>query len=156
MDPAQTQRIHELFRLDEKWDELNKTHLEMIRGHMKMSFFKASTAIEFADQILRLIDFFDEREAKVFCLGTALYSNYIPYRELPGIPRKISEQARHLVDSNRTELEMIQYIAGITFNDLLEEASLVLQAIDDVKNNELRIVMLSVYIGIYLEKLRKK
>lgn len=44
---------------DDEWDQLVKTHDDMVDGHLKLAFFKSRKANEFASEILRLVDFLE-------------------------------------------------------------------------------------------------
>ena len=136
--------------LKEKWDELNTTHLDIVQGHLKMAFLKTNNAIDFAGEVIRLIDFLDGRDEKIFALASTLFSRYVPYKELPGTPERIPQhKSEHLLEGNKEVTEMIKYVVGLPFT-VIESSSLILQILDSVKNNELRISLLAFYVSVII------
>lgn len=136
----------------EEWDQLVKTHSDMINGHLKMAFFKTRTAKEFATEILRLLDFFGEDNEKTFVLAKSLFSPYVPYHELPGTPAHMtSGEYKHKLQSDEKRVELIDYIQELPFDERTERASMILQVIDDTTDKELRVALLA-HANFRLEK----
>ncbi len=129
---------------DDRWDILAKTHGDLVHGHLKMAFFKTRTAKEFAFEVLRLIDFLPDSQEKTFVLATALFSPYVPYRELPGTPVYMSNaEYRHKLESDKNRVDLIDYIMGLPFDERTERASMLLQVFDDTSDRDLRVALLA-------------
>lgn len=141
--------------IDDRWDLLNNTHYDLVMAHLKMSFFTTNNAHDFAHKILALMGQFKIREEKLFVLGTTLFSTpYIPYKELPGVPKKLPQaQVVHLLESHQDDVSMLKYISELPFT-LIEEAGLVLQLLDNTENAELRQALLSFYVRVHIERER--
>jgi len=128
----------------EIWDELAKTHADMVNGHMKMAFFKTQNAKDFAAQILRLIDFFPDEDEKTYVLAKALFSPYAPYHQLPGTPAHMTDsEYNHKLKSDQGRVQLIDYIVRLPFDERTERASLLLQVVDDTNDKDLRVALLS-------------
>jgi hypothetical protein len=129
---------------DATWEQLTRTHVDIINGHMKMAFSRTSSAKEFATELLRLIDFLEEDNEKTFALAQILFSPYVPYQELPGTPVHMSSaEYGHKLQSDRRRTELVNYIMGLPFDERTERASLLLQILDDTQDNELRVALLA-------------
>lgn len=126
------------------WDQLVRSHSEMIDGHLKMAFFKSTDANLFASEILRLIEFFPDENEKTFALAKSLFSPYVPYLGLPGIPVHMTEaQYRHQLESDKRRVDLIDYIMALPFDERTERASMLLQVIDDTTDKNLRVALLA-------------
>jgi len=137
---------------EEKWTDLTTSHLDIVLGHLKMAFLKTNNAIDFSGEVIRLIDFFTETDEKVFALATTLFSIYAPYKELPGTPERIPEhKSTHLLDGNREMVDLIKYVTGLPFT-VIESSSLILQILDSIKNNELRVTLLAFYVSVIIRR----
>ena len=129
---------------DDEWDQLNKFHIDTVQGHLRMAFFKNRTVEGFAREILRLVDFFQEDNEKAFVLAAAIYSPYVPFKQLPGTPINMSyKELIHKLESSKDHLELIEYIIDLPFSEYTERASMLLQVIDDTKDRGLRIALLA-------------
>jgi hypothetical protein len=130
-----------------QWESLHRTHAPMIDAHIKTSFFKIHTSKEFALQVIKLMNFYDTQEEKVFCIARSLYSVYIPFFELPGDRLSIdSARYDHLTKSNKDEVQLIDYIIKLPFYTVTDEASHLLYILDKFSDNqELRACLLGYY-----------
>jgi hypothetical protein len=129
---------------DDEWDDLAKSHGDMVEGYLKMAFFKTSTAQDFSFEILRLVDFLSKPDEKTFVIAMALYSPYIPYHTLPGTPiHMTSADFKHKLKSEEKRLELIEYICGLPFDEWTEQASLLFQVITDAQDRESQVVLLA-------------
>jgi len=126
------------------WDQLAKTHADMVDGHLKMAFFRAANVKGFASEILRLVDFVTEENEKTYVLARTLFSAYVPYRELPGKPVHMNDASyRHKLDSEKNRVGLVDYIMGLSFDQRTERASVLLQVIDDTTDKDLRVALLA-------------
>jgi len=129
---------------DDRWDMLVKTHADLVNGHLKMAFFKSRTARDFASEVLRLVDFLPESDEKTFVVAEALFSPYVPYRELPGTPVHMSNaEYQHKLESDKDRVSLIDYIMGLPFDERTERASMLIQVIDDTNDRDLRVALLA-------------
>lgn len=129
---------------NEEWDQLTKTHAPLLDAHLKMSFFKSQSANDFSKEILRLVEFMSTENEKTFVISYALYSDYIPYRQLPGTPTHMSnEDYKHKLRAGKDRFELIQYIIALPFDEFTERASMLLQVIDDTTDRSLRVALLA-------------
>lgn len=130
----------------ETFQELSEAYSTMIDAHLKNSFFNSRSVNDFSKQILRLIDFYDEENEKIYCLLHCYYSDYIPFHELPGTPLRLSdERFYNLLDSNGDKKDLIDYLVKLPFTTYTEAISHVLHVIDSIDNIELRTALLSYY-----------
>jgi hypothetical protein len=128
----------------ECWDELAKTHADMVNGHMKMAFFKTHNAKDFAAEILRLVDFFSDENEKTYVLAKALFSPFAPYHQLPGTPAHMTDsEYNHKLRSGGDRVQLIDYIIGLPFDERSERMSVLLQVVDDTTDKDLRVALLS-------------
>lgn len=125
------------------WDRLVKTHSDMIDGHLKMAFFKTHECKNFAAEILRLIQFFQEDDEKVYAVAHALFSPYVPYHSLPGTPVHMSNmEYQHKLESDKRRVDLIEYVMELPFDEKTERASMLLQVVDDTDDKDLRVALL--------------
>jgi hypothetical protein len=126
------------------WDQLKKTHSDIVDGHMKMAFSKAHNVKEFASEILRLIDFLSEDNEKTFACARVLFSRYVPYQELPGTPVHMTRgEYNHKLGSDPKRKGLMDYIAELPFDERTERASMLLQVLDDTQDKDLRVALLA-------------
>lgn len=129
---------------DDRWEQLTRSHSDLVNGYLKMAFFKTSTAREFATELLRIIAFMPTEEEQTYALAKALFSPYVPYRQLPGTPVHMSDVTfRQKLASEKTRLELIEYIIGLPFGEYTEQASMLLQVLDDTADPEVRVALLA-------------
>jgi hypothetical protein len=76
------------------WDTLIRTNAAMVDGFQKMAFFRSRTAEDFAAEILKLLDFFSEENERTVALAVTLWSEYVPFQDLPGARLSISTSWR--------------------------------------------------------------
>jgi len=142
---------------NEEWDNLIESISDMIDAHLKNAFFNSRTVNEFSKQVLKLINFFDTENEKTYCLTHCIFSNYIPFHELPGEPLRLSnERFHHLLHSNNSKKDLIDYIVKLPFSSYTEAVSHVLHIVDSEKSQELRTSLLSYYIAGRLERLKRQ
>jgi len=129
---------------DDDWDQLTKSHSDMVNGHLKMAFFKSQTALDFAKEIIRLIDFFTSEAERAYTLAKALFSPYIPYRQLPGTPIHMTQsEFRQKLESEKNRLELIEYIIKLPFDEYTEQASMLLQVLEDAQSKDIKVALLA-------------
>jgi hypothetical protein len=126
------------------WDTLIRTNAAMVDGFQKMAFFRSRTAEDFAAEILKLLDFFSEENERTVALAVTLWSEYVPFQELPGAPVHMSTaEYQHKLASEDKKTRLIDYIIGLPFDERTETASMILQVIDDSVDKDLRVALLS-------------
>lgn len=136
------------------WDNLVSTRTELLNSHLKSSFFKSKTAIEFATQFLKVFHILDDEKEKIYAISIILNSPYVPYKELPSdIVRMTQHQFEHLVESNKEKSDLIKYVVGIPFKTTVELASLVLPILDDESNKEVRVALLGLTYSAFQSRL---
>lgn len=145
----------------DRWDQLTKTHSEMVNGHLKMAFFKTTSVQDFAAELMRLIDFFQDEDEKTYIMAKALYSPYVPYHQLPGTPVHMTgTEYKHKLDSDPHRTQLIDYIMGLPFDERTERASMLLQVINDTDDESLRVALLAhanfIQEEILMEKMAEK
>lgn len=130
----------------EKFQELSEAYSDMIDAHLKNAFFNSRSVDAFSKQILKLINFYEHENEKIYCLLHCYYSNYIPFHELPGTPLRLSdEQFTHLLNSNEDKKDLIDYLVKLPFSSYTGAISHVLHVIDSIDSIELRTALLSYY-----------
>jgi hypothetical protein len=139
---------------EDLWDQLSKSHSDMINGHLKMAFFKSQTVKDFAKEIFRLIDFFESENEKTYCLAKALFSPYIPYRQLPGTPVHMTNaEFKQTIESERARIQLIEYIIELPFDEYSERASMLLQVLDDTTDKNVRVALLAAAWNLHEKKI---
>ena len=140
------------------WDEMCKTHSEMVNGFLKMAFFKTHNVKDFAKEIFRLVDLFQADPEKTFIYARVLYSQYVPYFELPGTPVHMTDsEFRHNLESAEQQVKLIRYICRLPFDEYTERASMMLQVIDGAGDNKsLRVALLAAGLNLVVKSAIKK
>ncbi len=134
----------------EKWDELSTSLSRLAHEHFRVAFFKSHTVQDFSKGILKVIDHFEDHEEQTFVLGTCLFSPFIPYRELPGEPVRMTAQSiHHILNSSPKMQELIEYICEIPFSTTPELASMILQVLDDVPEKNARVAFLAHALSVF-------
>ncbi|MBA4391799.1 MAG: hypothetical protein C0399_12810 [Syntrophus sp. (in: bacteria)] len=140
----------------ERWDRLLRTHAELVRGHLKLAFSKANNVHEFAAMVTNMLEMFESREERVFAVAVVLFSQYVPFVELPKSRITMStEKYNALLKSNNEFTEKIRFIVQVPFDDLVDEADRVLQVLDDCKDRDLRVALLAVYTGMTAKEMAR-
>lgn len=63
---------------------------------------------------------------------------------------------RHKLETDEKKLELINYIIDLPFDEYTERASMLLQIIDDTKDNDLRVALLAAAWHRHEEKTTRK
>jgi hypothetical protein len=126
------------------WDQLAKTHSDIVDGFMKMAFSKSKTAKDFALEILRLLDFVADTDATTYAFARVLFSPYVPFQQLPGTPVHMTNaDYNHKLASEPKQTSLVDYISALPFDERTERASMLLQVIDDTQDKDLRVALLA-------------
>jgi hypothetical protein len=142
--PKQPERLPNKGIDDDTWDQLIKTHSDIVNGYMKMAFSKTNDVKGFASEILHLIDFLSEDNEKIFACAKVLFSPYVPYHELPGTPvHMTTREYKHKLASDPKRIELVEYITRLPFDERTETASMLLQVLDDTQDKGLRVAILA-------------
>jgi hypothetical protein len=129
---------------NDDWQALTKTHADMIDGYQKMAFFKSRTPHDFAKEILRFLEFFNEEDERTYTLANTIWSEYVPFQELPGTPVHMTgAEYGHKLKSEPKKTHLIDYIVGLPFEERTERSSMILQVVDDTTDRDLRVALLS-------------
>ena len=131
---------------NETWQMLSESLSEMVSAHLKNAFFNSRNVNQFSKHVLKLINFYEDENEKVYCLSRCIYSVYVPFLELPGTPlRMTDEKFTHLLKTYDKKVDLIKYLVKLPFNSYTEAISHVLHIIDSEKNQEVRTALLAYY-----------
>ncbi len=135
----------------DEWDEIARTHGRLVGEYLKTSFFKSNTVDEFAKRVLDFIGLFPSDKEKTFALASTVFSSpFVPYRQLPGTMRRMTQhQFDHIIESNTAKEGLIGYICKLPFSTTVELASMILQVIEDEKEKDVRLALLALALNIY-------
>ncbi len=141
---------------DEVWEQLSKFHYDAISSHLTMAFFKSHSALDFSKHVVRMLNLFDVDDEKTYALATTISSRFIPFKELPGEPvRMSSHQFQHIIESHREKSDLIKYILKVPFPSKAELASMILQVVDDEPERTTRVALLAYSLILHQERIEK-
>jgi hypothetical protein len=138
----------------EAWEEIARTHSSLMHEYLTTSFFKSNNVGEFAKRILDFLTVFSSDNEKTYVLASAMFSPFVPYRELPGTMRRMTQhEFDHILASNQEKAALIQYITQLPFSTTVELGSMVLQVLNDTKEKDLQLTLIAHVLNIYREKI---
>lgn len=155
--PKNTDELKEEGLSEEEWHNTISSLNQMIDGHLKNAFFKSRSVKEFSAQLIKLLSFFETETEQIICLAKYIYSPYIPFKELPGEPVRLTdEKYMHLLESNKEKIQMIKYICNLPFFQKMEEISHLLHILSEIDDHSLECALLSYYCTIRDNRVAKQ
>lgn len=131
-----------------RWSELSKKLGNIVKDHVRNAFFSTNNSKDFAAELYKLYEFLSEPDEVTFALGTTLYScAVIPYHSLPGdLFDFADDEFKQLILANKEKSELINYLVRLPFYSWTQAVSQVIQVIDDVDDQKLRVALLTLYM----------
>lgn len=143
--------------VEDKWDELNQYHLEVIMSHLKLAFVQSDSIEKFSKKCFGIIELFDDVDEKIFALSSILYSPYIPYRQIVGSLKSVSsKEYNELLIKNQEFADDIIYVEKLPFEDLPSECLNVLNVLNKTADDKLKVALLSLYASNLIRRYKDK